>query len=111
MRDANCGHEVLNSVFPNAPRPFIFGDMKFSACSLCTLLSLSAMSQTNKTDATRWLAKAPPIPAFNVPSSKATWELERQQIRATATELLGKLPPRPGLPAVKTLSREHRDDY
>jgi dienelactone hydrolase len=69
------------------------------------------MSQTNDTDAARWLAKAPPVPAFNVPASKARWERDRQQIRATATELLGKLPPRPRLPAVKTVSREDRGEY
>jgi dienelactone hydrolase len=69
------------------------------------------MSQTNDTDAARWLVKAPPVPAFNVPASKARWERERQQIRGTATELLGKLPPRPKLPTVKTLSREDRGEY
>ena len=69
------------------------------------------MAQTNETDVARWLAKAPPVPAFNVPASKAAWDKERQQIRATATELLGKLPPRPKRPNVKTLSREDRGDY
>src|SRR6266481_1160455 len=80
-------------------------------CALITFFSLPAMSETNETDAARWLAKAPPIPAFNSPLSKSAWEKQRQQIRATATELLGKLPPRPKLPAIKTLSHEDRGDY
>jgi dienelactone hydrolase len=69
------------------------------------------MSQTNETDAARWLAKAPPVPAFNAPVSKGAWEKQRKQIRSTAIELLGKLPPRPKLPAVKTLSRDDRGDF
>src|SRR4051812_17465863 len=85
--------------------------MKFRACSVCTLLFISAMAQTNESDVLRWLEKAPPIPVIKVPSSKSDWEKERQKIRATATKLLGKLPPRPKVPAVKTISRENRGDY
>src|SRR5262245_45908565 len=80
--------------------------------TVCLFLTpLTTMAQTNETDAALWLAKAPPVPAFNVPASKAAWDNERQRIRATATELLGKLPPRPKRPNVKTLSREDRGEY
>jgi dienelactone hydrolase len=85
--------------------------MKFSVCTFCTLFSLTAMSQTNETDAARWLENAPPIPAFKIPGSKSAWEKERQKIRVTAAELLGKLPARPKVPAVKTVSKEDRGDY
>src|ERR1051326_1282597 len=98
-------------LFSKAAFLFIFRGMKLSAGSLFTLFPLLAMAQTNESDALRWLEKAPPIPAFKVPASKAGWEKERQKIRATATELLGKLPPRPKVPAVKIISHEDRGDY
>src|SRR4051812_28962050 len=85
--------------------------MKFSIWSLLILLPLSAMSQPNETDATRWLAKAPPVPIFETPVSKQSWEKKRREIRATTNELLGKLPLRPKLPVVKTVSKEDRGDY
>ena len=69
------------------------------------------MSETNQTDAHRWLAKAPVAPPFTVSKSKAGWEAQRKQVRAQLWELLGKLPPRPKLPKVETLSREDRGDY
>jgi len=88
-----------------------FESALYHAYPLLILLSSSAMSQTNETDAARWLAKASPIPSFKAPSSKGAWEKQRKQIRATATELLGKLPPRPKLPTVKILSRDDRGDF
>src|SRR6266542_4321094 len=81
---------------------------------LATLYLLApniAMSQTNQTDAHRWLANAPVAPPFTVAKSKAAWEKQRQHVRAQLWELLGKLPPRPKLPKVETLSREDRGDY
>jgi len=70
------------------------------------------MAQTNppETDAARWLAGAPPVPVFSAPSSLSEWKRQREKIRAQLWELLGKLPPRPKLPKIQTLSREERDD-
>ena len=69
------------------------------------------MAQTNPTDAARWLAEAEVAPAFKAPQSKAAWERQRKEIRGRLWQLLGKLPPRPKLPKVETLSREDRGDY
>jgi dienelactone hydrolase len=69
------------------------------------------MAQTNQTDATRWLAKSDLAPSLTVPTSRAAWETQRKQVRAELWELLGKLPPRPPLPKVETLSTEDRGDY
>src|ERR1051325_1214275 len=76
------------------------------SCFGLTLSPFTLMSQTNDSAAAHWLAKAPPIPAFNAPASKSAWEKERKQIRATALDLLGKLPPRPKVPGVKIVWRE-----
>ena len=69
------------------------------------------MAQTNQTDAARWLAKAALAPALAAPASRADWEAQRQQVRAQFWELLGQLPPRPGVPKVETLATEDRGDY
>ncbi|HOX58085.1 MAG TPA: alpha/beta hydrolase family protein [Candidatus Paceibacterota bacterium] len=68
------------------------------------------MAQTNQTDAARWLAKSEVAPRFTVPASRTAWEKKRRQVRARLWELLGKLPPRPKLPKVETLSRKTRGD-
>jgi len=69
------------------------------------------MAQTNHTDAARWLAKSELAPRFAVPATRAAWEKQRGRVRAQLWELLGKLPPRPKLPKVETLSLEDRGDY
>ena len=69
------------------------------------------MAQTNQTDAARWLAKAELAPAFKAPASRSAWERQRKEIRARLWQLLGKLPPRPKLPQVETLSRQDGGDY
>jgi dienelactone hydrolase len=69
------------------------------------------MAQTNQSDTERWLAAVDFPPPFQVPASLPAWEVKRQQVRAEVWGLLGKLPPRPKLPAVETLSREDRGDY
>ncbi len=69
------------------------------------------MAQTNKSDATLWLEKSPPVPQFTAPQDKAAWTKRRAEIRATLWQLLGKLPSRPAKPVVQTLSREDRGDY
>ena len=69
------------------------------------------MAQTHQTDAARWLAKSEIAPPLVTPASRAAWEAQRKEVRAQLWELLGKLPPRPRLPKVETLSTEERGDY
>ncbi|HVV01366.1 MAG TPA: hypothetical protein VHH88_08385, partial [Verrucomicrobiae bacterium] len=61
--------------------------------------------------AARWLAHAQTAPPFRCPTTLTAWQGRRQSIRAEAVALLGKLPPRPKLPAVRTLWRKDRGDY
>ena len=70
-----------------------------------------ADAQTNQPEAVRWLEKAWPVPEFTVPGSRVAWEKRRKEVRGELTRLLGKLPPRPKVPAVETLSREDKGDY
>lgn len=58
-----------------------------------------------------WLAKAPPVPALQLPATQTEWETQRKEIRSTLWKLLGDLPPRPKRAAVKTLTREDKGDY
>ena len=69
------------------------------------------MAETNQTAATRWLAKADLASPFTVPTTRRTWEATRREVRGQLWQLLGKLPPRPRVPTVKTLSREDKGDY
>lgn len=70
-----------------------------------------SMAQTNQPIAQIWLAHAPVAPPFKVPSTLALWKKQRKAIRAELWKLLGQLPPRPKVPAVKTLSVEDRGAY
>ena len=74
-------------------------------------ITTPAMAETNSTVAQRWLAAAPPVPEFQIPTSRAAWERQRKQVRTQLWELLGKLPARPGKLAVETLAREDCGDY
>ena len=78
---------------------------------LAVTVATSLMAQTNPSVAQRWLAAAPPVPDFHAPKSRAAWERQRKEVRATLWELLGQLPPRPRKPAVTTVSREDRGDF
>ena len=69
------------------------------------------MAQTNTSAAEAWLAAAPVAPEFAVAKTKAAWEKQRAEVRATLWQLLGKLPPRPTAPKVTTVTREDRGDY
>lgn len=71
----------------------------------------SAVAQTNQSAAQRWLQSANLAPPFTIPGSRLAWEEQRQQVRTQLHELLGKLPPRPKVPKVETLTREDRGDY
>lgn len=76
------------------------------------LLMISATQTAWSGDATpRWLAMMPPAPELTVPSSREAWADQRQQIRTQLWELLGKLPPRPAVPKVETLTRTDRDGF
>lgn len=70
---------------------------------------LMGQSQNNQPE--QWLAKAELAPPFAVPSSPGQWTARRQQIRDTLRQLLGKLPPRPRVAQVTTVSREDRGDF
>ncbi len=76
--------------------------------ALC-LSAFPLMGQTNQTDTARWLAASDIAPPFVAPSSRAEWELKRQQVRAELRDLLGKLPPKPEPLKVRGISREERD--
>jgi dienelactone hydrolase len=69
------------------------------------------MSQSNKSEAVRWLEEAPVAPDFTVAPTRRAWERRRQEVREQLWRLLGKLPPRPKALPVETLSREDRGDY
>jgi len=85
----------------------------FLAACISAILAIPRllMADTNQTAATRWLANAPPVPAFAVPASLDAWKAKRKEIGSTLWNLLGKLPPRPSTPKVETLSRNEREDY
>lgn len=82
-----------------------------SLALFASTVATSIMAQTNPSVAQRWLAAAPPVPDFQVPTSRSTWERQRKEVQAQLWELLGNLPPRPRPAAVKTLSRVDRGDY
>ena len=91
-------------------RPFRFAaSILLSIVVGCT--TQTAMAQTNPSDATRWLENAGHIPAFIIPATRPEWETKRKEVRAELWQLLGKLPARPKIPKVETISREDRGDY
>jgi len=71
----------------------------------------SLMAQMEKSQPERWLAGAELPPPLVVPPAAEQWEAQRTEIRNTLWNLLGKLPPRPRVPKVSTLSREDRGDF
>jgi dienelactone hydrolase len=86
----------------------------FALISIIGFFAHCAMSQTNSTNQTAancWLENAPPVPAFSIPKSRRAWEKQGKETRAQLWQLLGKLPPRPKVPKVETLSHEDRGDY
>lgn len=87
--------------------------LRIGAWFVATLPALPQllMAQPTQNQAERWLAHADLAPPFSAPATKSAWEKQRLQIRAQLWELLGKLPPRPKVPAVETLAKEDRGDY
>ena len=62
-------------------------------------------------DARKWIESAGIAPDFRVASSREAFEKQRAEVRATLGSLLGKLPPRPAVPVVRTLAREDRGSH
>ena len=69
------------------------------------------MTEPESNQAARWLAAAGTTPEFIAPPSRAAWTKQRRRIRAQLVSLLGDLPPRPAVPAIRLLGREQRDGY
>jgi dienelactone hydrolase len=69
------------------------------------------MAQAEKTQSEQWLAKAEVSPPFVAPQTQGEWALQRKAIHDTLWQLLGKLPPRPKVPAVATISREDHGEF
>lgn len=53
----------------------------------------------------------PLVPRFESPPDLPTWQQQRVEIRATVVHLLGDVPARPKVPAVRILSREEKPGY
>jgi len=70
-----------------------------------------AMARPYKSDALRWLDKAPVATKFEVPATRRAWEKKRLEVRRQLWQLLGRLPSRPKIPRVEILSRADRGDY
>ena len=94
------------ALFASKPGPW----RAFCLAMVLTWTSPPLMAQTNQI-ATSWLAKSEVPPPFTVPKTRTAWERERKEIRARLWQLLGRLPARPKVPAIKTLSREDRGDF
>jgi dienelactone hydrolase len=73
--------------------------------------ALTMTAQTNAPAWQRWLGKTPRIPELSIPDSQQTWEAQRQKIRGELWQLLGRLPGRPKVPQIQTLSRDDRGAY
>jgi dienelactone hydrolase len=88
--------------------------MKTPGCLFALTLFLMAARPLNagsdKTAAERWLATGAVAPPFAVPASRVEWEAKRETVRQQLLTLLGRLPPRPAVSKVETLSREDRGD-
>jgi len=80
----------------------------FASVWLCPITIVNA--QTERPDWQRWLEKAPPTPEFAVPARRQVWEKQRRQLRTQLGNLLGRLPPRPKVPAITLLAREDHGD-
>ena len=76
-----------------------------------TFTKPALMAATKSTAAQRWLAKADLASPFVVPATRRSWENARRELRSQLWQQLGKLPPRPTVPQVRTLSRDDRGDY
>jgi dienelactone hydrolase len=69
------------------------------------------MGQNPTNAAARWLERAEVAADFSVPTTVQLWQQQRSEVRQQMVQLLGKLPSRPRMPAVRTLRREDRGEY
>jgi dienelactone hydrolase len=92
-------------------------DCKLARRAGCSLLVLGALFAQDAampqepTDTLRWLEHASLAPDFRAAGTRKAFEKQRAEVRATLWKLFGKLPPRPKLPKVKTLSRDDQGAY
>jgi dienelactone hydrolase len=84
---------------------------KLMTVALATTCAAPMMAQANPTMAERWLAGANLPPPFAAPATLPEWAIKRVEVREELWKMLGRLPPRPEVPKVETLSREDRGDY
>lgn len=82
-----------------------------AACAVNSFGETNSVTRTNQSEAKHWLEKAPPVPEFKIPTTRKAWEKKSGEIRRQLWQLLGKLPPRPKIPKVETLSREDRGEF
>ena len=107
VASAGCGVAILTAMQTGSITLLLSLGLFFSPAAATSLMAQSTNSPTWK----RWLEAAPSVPDFQPPASLKTWRKQREKIRAELWQLLGKLPPRPKRPAVKTLSREDRGEF
>lgn len=75
----------------------------------CILMSSMVPSIAATPPIEHWLL--PSATPFQVAPSRAAWETQRKEVRDTLVKLLGDLPPRPQVPAVRILSVEDHGTY
>lgn len=89
---------------------------------LLLFFCVALKGQTRPQNATLWKEQIPwegvpeyykkwNYPDFQFPTTLSAWKKERSVVYDTVQYLLGKIPPRPLHPKVKTLIREERDGY
>ena len=94
------------------PGPGIFAFAVLGAFGLGLVPAADAATMDMQpANTVKWLTAAELAPPLAAPATLAAWETQRAQIRAQLWQLLGRLPPRPKVPAVVTLQREDRGDY
>src|SRR5882672_4039210 len=114
FRSRHRRHLVTSNSFPawlNMKSSFLLPGGCFCFLGLFEPTLMAQANQTNQTTAARWLAKADLASPFTVPKTRRAWEGTRREVRAQLWQLLGKLPPRPRVPTVRTLSREDKGEY
>ncbi|MSU33923.1 MAG: dienelactone hydrolase [Pedosphaera sp.] len=74
------------------------------------LLGNTGMGETFN-DTKNWIDHANFAPDFQIAESRRAFEMQRADVRATLWQLLGRLPPRPRVPAVKTIVREDQGTH
>lgn len=81
------------------------------ACAFMAAMAYPSVSAETNPVAQAWLNGANIAPPFTVSKTKFGWARKRKVMRDELWTLLGDLPKRPKVPAVRTLSREDKGDY